>query len=76
MKAKIHPKYYSKITVTCMNCGATFVIGSTSETVVANLCSQCHPAYTKKQDVYVDTANRISRYMARQQKAEAMKKKG
>jgi large subunit ribosomal protein L31 len=36
------------VDVRCSSCGATFVTRSTAETISADVCSNCHPAYTGK----------------------------
>lgn len=70
MKPKIHPKY-DKTTVTCA-CGNTFETSSTVEKINVEVCSMCHPFYTGKQK-YVDTAGRVDRFKAMQEKAAKMK---
>lgn len=70
MKADIHPKYFSEAKVRCA-CGATYVMGSTKESYVVDICGSCHPFYTGKQKL-VDTAGRVDKFMARQ-KAAAQK---
>ncbi|MBU1178086.1 50S ribosomal protein L31 [Patescibacteria group bacterium] len=69
MKPKIHPKY-GKTTVTCA-CGNTFETGSTVDKINVEVCSLCHPFYTGKQK-YVDTAGRVDRFKAMQEKAAKM----
>lgn len=70
MKPKIHPKY-GKATVTCA-CGNTFETGSTIDKINVEVCSMCHPFYTGKQK-FVDTAGRVDRFKAMQEKAVKMK---
>lgn len=70
MKTAIHPKYYSDARVVCA-CGSTFTVGSTVQEIHIELCSQCHPFYTGKQN-FVDTSGRIEKFVA---KAEATAKK-
>lgn len=60
MKKDIHPKYYTKATVTCA-CGNTFTTGSTMPELKTELCSACHPFYTGKQKL-VDTARRVAKF--------------
>lgn len=72
MKTDIHPTYYPKATVKCA-CGNTFTVGSTKETVETEICSACHPFYTGSEK-YVDTAGRIEKFKARQEKTQALKK--
>lgn len=69
MKEKIHPTYSHNVKVTC-TCGNTFVTGSTIDSIVTELCSQCHPFYTGEQKI-VDTANLVSKFEARRKKAAA-----
>lgn len=74
MKAKIHPDYFTA-TVTCA-CGNTFQVGSTKETIRVEICSNCHPFYTGKQNL-VDTAGRVDRFkemMAKKTKLQEAKK--
>ena len=60
MKADIHPKY-EEITVTC-SCGNVFKTRSTlGEDLNVEICSQCHPFYTGKQNI-IDTAGRVDRF--------------
>lgn len=75
MKTETHPKYFPNATVTCNGCDRTYTVGSTTETVTVELCSNCHPFYTGKQKL-VDTAGRVERFQARAaKKAEATGKK-
>lgn len=72
MKQNTHPKY-EVITLTCTNCGTDFTLGTTAvKGFSVALCSHCHPAYTGAQSI-IDTANRVSKFMERQKKAEAMR---
>ena len=50
MKKDIHPQYYPKAKITCA-CGAVFEIGSTSQNLEVEICSQCHPFYTGKERI-------------------------
>lgn len=68
MKKEIHPTYYPDATVTCA-CGSDFTIGSTVEELEVEMCSDCHPFYTGVEKT-VDTAGRIDKFRARQEKAE------
>lgn len=60
MKASIHPTYTHAAKVTCA-CGHTFVTGSTIEDIRVEVCSNCHPFYTGKQNL-IDTAGRVDRF--------------
>lgn len=73
MKAKIHPKYYKDLKITC-SCGNVIIAGSTKENVHTEICSACHPFYTGQQKL-IDTAGRVDKFLARVKKAQAMKEK-
>ena len=60
MKSGIHPTYTQQAKVTCA-CGNTFVTGSTVPHLPTEVCSNCHPFFTGKQNL-VDTAGRVDRY--------------
>jgi len=60
MKQDTHPTYFPAATVTC-SCGQSFTVGSTVETIHVEICSNCHPFYTGKQNL-VDTAGRVDRF--------------
>ena len=62
MKSDIHPKYQD-VTVTC-GCGESFTTRSTSEKLVVEICSKCHPFYTGNQRI-VDTAGRVEKFQRR-----------
>lgn len=62
MKPDIHPKS-EPCDVTC-DCGATFTVLSTVPSYRVEICSNCHPFFTKKQK-FVDTAGRIDRFKSR-----------
>jgi large subunit ribosomal protein L31 len=71
MKTGIHPDYKT-ITVTCA-CGNSFQAGSTlQEDLRVEICSHCHPLYTGKSKL-IDTAGRVDKFQARQQRAETAK---
>jgi large subunit ribosomal protein L31 len=63
MKADIHPTYYPNAQATCA-CGATYVVGSTKETIEVEICSACHPFYTGQEKV-LDTTGRVDRFKKR-----------
>lgn len=73
MKKDIHPKYFDKINVVC-SCGAKFEVGSTLSELKVEICSACHPLYTGEKR-YVDTAGRLDRFKARQERTEKLKEK-
>lgn len=60
MQDGIHPIYTHEAKVICV-CGHTFTTGSTVEKLEVELCSNCHPFYTGKQNL-VDTAGRVDRF--------------
>lgn len=60
MKAAIHPTYHANAKITCA-CGNVIQAGSTVPEVAIELCSNCHPFYTGKQNL-VDTAGRVDRF--------------
>ena len=63
MKTDIHPTYFPKAKVTCA-CGNTFAVGSTKETIHVEICSNCHPFFTGKENL-VDTAGRVDKFKKR-----------
>lgn len=73
MKAEIHPNYHKKAKVTCA-CGNSFEVGSTSDKLEVEVCSQCHPFYTGQEKV-MDRAGRVERFKARRNVAEEQQKK-
>ncbi|MDP2637212.1 MAG: 50S ribosomal protein L31 [bacterium] len=68
MKEKIHPTYFEKAKVVC-SCGSTFSVGSTQELIETEVCSACHPFYTKK-DRSTDQVGQIQKFKARLLKAK------
>jgi large subunit ribosomal protein L31 len=63
MKQNIHPKYYPNAKIICA-CGASFEVGSTKPSIKIEICSACHPYFTKK-DKFIDKAGRVDRYKAK-----------
>lgn len=63
MKADIHPKY-QQAQVVCGSCHTTFTVGSTRSELRVDVCSDCHPFYTGKQNI-VDTAGQVERFQKR-----------
>jgi large subunit ribosomal protein L31 len=59
MKPGIHPNY----AVTKINCacGNEIETRSTAKDIRVEICSNCHPFYTKKQKI-VDTAGRVDKF--------------
>ncbi len=72
MKTEIHPKYYPAAKVKCA-CGKTFTTGSTKPEIEVEICYNCHPFYTGKENL-IDTAGKVERFRARRAKAAAVKK--
>jgi large subunit ribosomal protein L31 len=63
MKEKIHPEFYPDAQVTCA-CGNTFTVGSTKKSLKVELCSKCHPFFTRERRM-VDTLGRVERFKKR-----------
>lgn len=63
MKKDIHPTYDINANATCA-CGAVFLVGSTMGEIKMEICSQCHPFYTGKENL-LDTAGRVDRFNKR-----------
>lgn len=63
MKKGIHPKYQTT-SVTCVNCGEQFEVGSTASEIRVEVCSKCHPFYTG-QETYTQAAGRVERFKKR-----------
>ena len=59
MKEGIHPEYF-ETTVRCA-CGETFTTGSTKKELRVDICSKCHPFFTRKQK-FVDTGGRVEKF--------------
>jgi large subunit ribosomal protein L31 len=51
-------------TVRCTSCGSTHTMRSTRPTIVVDVCSQCHPAYTGVER-QVSSGSRIERFERR-----------
>lgn len=66
MKANIHPKY-NQITITC-SCGASFVSGSTRDSITVDICAKCHPFFTGEMR-FVDQLGRVEKFQAKQKAA-------
>lgn len=72
MKKNIHPKYNTKAKASC-TCGNKFEVGSTSDNIHVEICSNCHPFYTGTQKL-IDTARRVEKFEAKKVKTAAAKK--
>ena len=60
MKKGIHPKY--QLAMVHCACGNNFETRATVGKINVEICSNCHPYFTGKQNL-VDTAGRIEKYM-------------
>ncbi len=70
-----HPQMHW-VTVTCSSCGAQFQIYTTQkQDFQVQVCSNCHPAYTGKQNEYVMKVDRVAQFMERMKKAQELKAK-
>ncbi len=59
MKPDIHPEY-GETMIKCA-CGYEFKTKSTAKDLHVEICSQCHPFYTKKQKL-VDSTGRVEKF--------------
>ncbi|HOJ28962.1 MAG TPA: 50S ribosomal protein L31 [Spirochaetota bacterium] len=59
MKNGIHPEYYDTV-IKCA-CGNEIPTRSTVKDLHVEICSNCHPFYTKKQKI-VDTTGRVEKF--------------
>ncbi len=73
MKDQIHPQYNTEAKVICA-CGNTFTTGSTLPEMRVEICSNCHPFYTGKQNL-IDTAGTIDKFRKKTTKAAELKSK-
>jgi large subunit ribosomal protein L31 len=73
MKDSIHPEYHTQAKVVCA-CGNTFKTGSTLAEMHVEICSNCHPFYTGKQNL-IDTAGTIDKFRKKASKAAELKSK-
>ncbi|SMC28170.1 large subunit ribosomal protein L31 [Clostridium acidisoli DSM 12555] len=60
MKEGIHPEYHHDTVVKCA-CGNTFTTGSTKKELKVDICSNCHPFFTGRQN-FVDVGGRVERF--------------
>lgn len=73
MKSTIHPETHA-IKATCA-CGAVFTVTSTLDhDIQLDVCSQCHPFYTGKQNM-IDAAGRVDRFRERMAKTSSLQQK-
>lgn len=70
-----HPKM-QYVTVTCTSCGSKFQILTTAtKDFQVQVCSNCHPAYTGKQNEFISKVDRVAQFMQRMEKAKSLQKK-
>jgi large subunit ribosomal protein L31 len=70
MKNGIHPDY-KLVKVHCA-CGNAFETRATVDSINVEICSECHPYFTGKQNL-IDTAGRIEKYMQKYNLSEDSK---
>ena len=68
MKQGIHPNWNPQAKISCA-CGATFVTGSTLESIRVDICSNCHPLYTGAQKL-VDTLGQVDKFVKRTEQSK------
>lgn len=73
MKNDIHPQYHPEAKVVCA-CGNTFNTGSTKPELRVEICSNCHPFYTGKQNL-IDVAGTIDKFKKKTSKSAEIKAK-
>lgn len=64
-----HPDLHV-VGVTCASCGTSFTLRSSAESLSADVCSSCHPAYTGLERTAAG-GSRIARFNARRALAAA-----
>lgn len=64
----IQPKYYEKAEIVCA-CGNRFFVGSTKPQIKIEICSACHPYFTKTAK-FIDKAGRVDKFRSRIEKFE------
>ncbi len=75
MKKGIHPNYNANAVTRCSTCGTVYDFGTTKDGLTVAICAHCHPFYTGEQQVVIDTANKISSYKEKLDKAAQLKKR-
>ena len=68
MKKGIHPEY--QLAMVHCACGNNFETRATVGKINVEICSNCHPYFTGKQNL-VDTAGRIEKYMEKYNLADS-----
>jgi large subunit ribosomal protein L31 len=64
-----HPTLHV-VDVRCSSCGASFALRSSAEAISADVCSNCHPAYTGRERA-IQSGSRIARFNRRRSLAAA-----
>lgn len=71
MKQEIHPSWH-EASVRCTTCGTEWTTGATTDSLVVEICSNCHPFYTGEQRI-VDTEGRVDKFMKRLQQRDEIR---
>lgn len=67
MKTDIHPQYHEGVKVTC-SCGNSFVVKSTKNDILVEICDKCHPFHTGKKRLIDSMDRRIDKFEAKMEK--------
>lgn len=70
MKSDIHPTVHKDAKTTCSTCGTVFEIPSTVKEQTVEVCRNCHPIYTGKQQKDL-RGGRVDRFKQRMEKSKA-----
>ena len=62
--------FCANATATCSNCKSTYILDMAQESIVLDICGNCHPVYTG-QEVLVDVDGRIERFNKKASKVVA-----
>ena len=73
MKENLHPTYHTDAKVICA-CGNSFTTGSTKPELHVEICYNCHPFYTGKQNL-LDIAGTIEKFKKRSSRTADIKTK-
>jgi len=73
MKKGVHPEFYPKAKTTCTTCSSVFAIPNTVKEQTVEICRNCHPVYTGKQQKE-RRGGRIERFRKRMEAAKGGKK--
>ncbi|MST04421.1 MAG: 50S ribosomal protein L31 [Candidatus Pacebacteria bacterium] len=72
MKLEIHPEYIENAQIKCV-CGNVIKSGSTKKEMHVEICSNCHPFFTGKENL-IDIAGRVEKFNLRKKKASEVTK--